>query len=79
MAAEAVKAGKAPATLADAWSGRYRYGVAGSMAAFVDKRYGRDVLNRMLAVTSNDEAVALMKTTESDFLAAWKASLTTTP
>jgi hypothetical protein len=45
----------------------------------VDKRYGRDVLNRMLAVTSNDEAVALMKTTESDFLAAWKASLTTTP
>ena len=79
MAAEAVKAGKAPATLADAWSGRYRYGVAGSMASFVDRRYGRQVLSKMLEVVSNDEALALMKTTESDFLAAWKASLTATP
>ena len=75
-AADAIKAGKAPARLADAWSGRYRYGVSGSMVAFVDKKYGRPVLDKMLAVTTNAEALALMKTTEADFLAAWKASVT---
>jgi hypothetical protein len=78
-AAEAIRAGKAPAHLADAWSGRYRYGVAGSMVAFVDHKYGRAVLDRMLAVTTNAEALALMKTNEGDFLAAWKAGVTAAP
>ena len=78
-AADAIKAGRAPTRLAEAWSGRYRYGVAGSMVAFVDRHYGREVLDRMLTAVSNDEALALMKTTESGFLAAWKASVTAAP
>lgn len=78
-AAEAIAAGKAPARLADAWSGRWRYGVAGSMAAFVDRAYGRAVLEKMMTVVSNDQALALMKTTEEGFLAAWKADVPPAP
>jgi hypothetical protein len=72
-AADALKAGKAPARLADAWSGRYRYGVSGSMVEFVDRRYGRDVVKKLLGVVSNDEALRLLKTSEGEFLEAWKA------
>ena len=35
--AEAIAAGAAPASLADAWSGRYRYGVSGSMVQYIDQ------------------------------------------
>jgi hypothetical protein len=70
---DALKAGKVPTRLADAWSGRYRYGVSGSMVEFVDKRYGRDVLKKLLTVVSNEEALKLLKTTEGEFLEAWKA------
>jgi hypothetical protein len=76
---DALKAGKAPTRLADAWSGRYRYGVSGSMVEFVDKRYGRDFVKKLLAVVSNDEALKLLKTTESELLQAWKASVSAQP
>jgi hypothetical protein len=71
-ARDALKAGKAPTRLADAWSGRYRYGVSGSMVEFVDQRYRRDVVKKLLGVVSNREALKLLKTTEDEFLAAWK-------
>jgi hypothetical protein len=74
-AREAIKAGKAPAKLADAWSGRYRYGVCGSMVEFVDKRYGRNVTKELLVVVSNEEALKRLGMTESEFLEAWKASV----
>jgi hypothetical protein len=78
-AREALEAGKAPTRLADAWSGRHRYGVSGSMVEFVDKRYGRDVLKKLLAVTSNEEAMKLLDTTEGEFLGAWKAHISAKP
>jgi len=43
-ARKAIAEGKAPIHLADAWSGRYRYGVCGSMVQYVDSRYGREML-----------------------------------
>jgi Peptidase of plants and bacteria len=78
-ARDALKVGKAPTRLADAWSGRYRYGVSGSMVEFVDKRYGRDVVKRLLAVVSNEEALKLLNTTEGEFLEAWKGRVSAQP
>ena len=40
-ARDAIAAGKAPKRLAEAWSGRYRYGVSGSVVEFVDRRDGQ--------------------------------------
>jgi hypothetical protein len=78
-AREALSAGKAPAKLADAWSGRYRYGVAGSMAEFVDVRYGRAALEKLMPVVTNEEALKALNTTESKFLETWKAYLSDQP
>jgi hypothetical protein len=78
-ARDALKAGKAPTRLADAWSGRYRYGVSGSMVKFVDKRYGREVIKKLLRVVSNEQALKLLKTTERKFLEAWTAYIGTQP
>jgi hypothetical protein len=74
-AADALKAGKAPARLADAWSGRYRYGVSGSMVEFVDKRFGRDVIRKLLTAQTNEEALKILNTTEAQFLENWKADV----
>jgi hypothetical protein len=78
-ARDALKAGKAPTHLADAWSGRYRYGVSGSMVEFVDKRYGRDVVKRLLPVVSNEMSMKVLNTTEDRFLEAWKAHVSARP
>lgn len=75
-AADAVAAGAAPTRLADGWSGRYRYGVAGSMAAYIDRRWGRGTLVRLLSATSNREALDILGTDERSFLDGWRAWVT---
>ncbi len=72
-AGDALRSGKGPKRLADAWSGRYRYGVSGSMVEFVDKHYGREVIKKLLRVVSNTEALQVLRTTEGEFLDAWRA------
>jgi hypothetical protein len=76
-AAEALKAGRAPAKLADAWSGRYRYGVCGSMVEFLDHTKGRDVIKKLLSAVTNEEALRILNTTEQKFLDDWKAHIAT--
>jgi hypothetical protein len=70
---DAIAAGKAPTRLADAWSGRYRYGVSGSLVEFIDRRDGRKMIRKLLPAISNDEALKILGTTEAKFLDAWKA------
>jgi hypothetical protein len=72
-AAEAVSSGEVPGRLMDAWSGPYRYGVAGSMVEFIDAHWGRDTLTAALEVTTQDELLSLLETTESGFLADWES------
>ena len=71
-AAEALEAGEGPTRLADAWSGPYRYGVAGSLVAWIDENRGRDVLRAALEFTTWDEFEALLGLSEAEFLAAWR-------
>jgi hypothetical protein len=78
-ARDALKAGKAPTRLADAWSGRYRYGVSGSLVEFVHHRYGRDVVERLLSAVTNEEALKLLNTTEREFLESWRAHVSAQP
>jgi hypothetical protein len=70
----AIAAGKAPAKLDDVWSGKLKYGFAGSLAAYVDRRWGRATTRRLLAVTSNADALAMLGTTETALLADWQKS-----
>jgi hypothetical protein len=64
--------GRAPGSLEKAWSGRGRYGVAGSMVRFVDERFGRKKVIELLKKTTNEAAMVTLGTTEAQFLADWR-------
>ncbi len=69
---EAIALGAAPKRLADAWSGKYRYGVSGSLVTYLDATFGRDAIRKMLAVTRQDELLAITGETEGELLAKWQ-------
>jgi hypothetical protein len=71
-AREAIEKGKAPARLEDAWSGKYRYGVSGSLVKYIDTKYGRDMTIKLLASTTEADILSKLSTTEPELLAAWK-------
>lgn len=68
----AIAANVAPTSLANAWSGRYRYGVSGSMVAYVDQRYGRAKIIELLAATTQQQALASLGVSEAQFLSDWR-------
>lgn len=72
-AAKALEAGKVPKALAQAWSGRHRYGVCGSMAQFIDQKWGRAALIDLLPAAKPEQLLQRLKVTESEFLKAWLA------
>ena len=74
-AAAAVKAGTAPTTLATLWSGPQKYGLAGSMIAYVDATYGRQTVIDLLPMTRQDEILAKLGVTEAQLLDDWRAWL----
>lgn len=78
-AAEAIKAGAAPAKLSDAWSGKFRYGVSGSMVAFIDASHGRAKLIELLGATTNDEMMRSVGLTEAEFLTRWSVWASSRP
>lgn len=71
-AEEAIAKGLAPAALSAAWTGKYRYGVSGSLVRFVDRRVGRPALFAMLGATSDAELLARLELSEAELLAAWR-------
>lgn len=71
-ARDAVAAGAVPERLARAWSGPYRYSVTGSMASFVDQRWGRPILREAMSVTTQEAILGLLGVTEIEFIRAWQ-------
>lgn len=76
-AREALQRGAAPAALERAWTGRYRYGVSGSLVAFVEREIGREGLRACLAATSGEELLALVGMSETALLEGWRAFVQT--
>ena len=71
-AREAIEKGKAPEALEKAWSGKYRYGVAGSIVKYIDTKFGRRMLLKMLKGTTEKELLGMLDLTEGDLLSGWK-------
>jgi hypothetical protein len=74
-AARALEAGTFPLRLEDVWSGKARYGLAGSLVRFVDEHYGRRRVIEMLSATTNQQALEKLGTSEERLLAEWRRSL----
>jgi hypothetical protein len=74
-ASEAIARGVEPKDLASAWSGKYRYGVCGSLVRHLDERVGRAVLVQMLSAKTSAELLALAGVSEEELLRNWRASV----
>ena len=68
----AIAANAAPTALASAWSGRYRYGVCGSMVRYIEVTYGRRTLIALLNATDNQQILGRLHLREGEFLSLWR-------
>lgn len=72
-AQQAIADNAAPTRLTDAWAGKYRYGVSGSLVAYIDTKFGRQKLLDLMSAVTNPEILSAMGLTESQFLDGWRA------
>lgn len=61
-----------PAHLQEFWSGKDKYGLAGSMAAWVDKSKGRAASFDLLTCTDTSQILKSLQTDEAALLQAWE-------
>jgi hypothetical protein len=71
-----VEENKAPTTLDDFWTGKYRYGLAGSVVRFIDNKFGRTALLNVLAFRKKSEVLEALQTSEQELIAGWSEMLT---
>lgn len=74
-AREAVGKGEGPKKLSEAWSGKNRYGFAGSLVAYVDGCFGRATTVALLAETSAAGVLGRLGVSEEQLLDGWRRSL----
>jgi hypothetical protein len=72
-AEDALRGGFAPTTLDEAISGKYRYGVGGSIVAYIDVTWGDAMLRRMLMARTPDELIGMLGIDEPTLLRRWRA------
>ncbi|MFZ6000714.1 MAG: hypothetical protein ACOYW3_09405 [Bacteroidota bacterium] len=68
-----IQDGKSPISLAKFWSGKDKYGLAGSLVKFVDQRVGREELFTLLRETKQDAVLKRLNLTEAQLIDEWKA------
>lgn len=78
-ARDAISKGVVPTRLANAWSGRYRYGVSGSLVRYIDQRFGRSKIQKLMEATSNDEILKILNLSENELLESWSKHVTAHP
>lgn len=61
-----------PSGLDRFWTGKLRYGLSGSVVAFIDEVYGRAALQNLLVFNSKSEIFAYLGITESKLLSDWR-------
>ena len=70
-----VKENKAPITLDNFWKGQEKYGLSGSMIAYIDKMYGRQKLFELLKFTNKQDALKFLDLSEEQLIKNWKEFL----
>jgi hypothetical protein len=64
---------KIPSSLDEFWTGNLKYGLSGSMAMYVDSKYGRSKLKELIKLKTKAELLQKLNVTENDLLEGWKA------
>jgi hypothetical protein len=65
---------KTPLSLDSFWKGQEKYGLSGSMVAYIDNKYGRNKLFELLKQTNKEAALKSLDISEIQLLADWKNS-----
>ncbi|MFA7228489.1 MAG: hypothetical protein WC061_05590 [Melioribacteraceae bacterium] len=73
----AEREGLLPSKLAGAWSGKYRYAVSGSLIEFIEKRYGKEIIIKILVCKTNSEILEILNLDEEKLINGWKNSIKT--
>ena len=69
-----VRDGKTPITLDDFWKGQEKYGLSGSIVAFIDKKYGREKLFGLLKLINKQDTLNSLGLSEEQLLKEWRES-----
>ena len=70
-----VKEDKAPGTLDNFWKGTEKYGLSGSVIAYIDKTYGRQKLFDLLTLTNKPDVLKSLGLSEEQLIKNWKEFL----
>lgn len=68
---KAVAEKKTPAVLDKFWTGKLRYGLAGSMVMYIDRHYGREKLIALLSFNKKSEVLTALNISETDLIRGW--------
>ena len=68
----AISNNQIPKSLDSFWTGKLRYGLSGSVVMFIDFKYGRDKLKKLLPLNKKTELLSILETNESDLLLEWE-------
>jgi len=67
-----IKENKTPSALDDFWKGQEKYGLSGSVIAYIYKTYGREKLFTLLKFTNKKEALEFLAISEEQLIKTWK-------
>lgn len=69
----ATAAGKSPTALDKFWTGDLKYGYAGSMVLYIDKKYGREKLTAIMKLTTLPEVLKVLAVDEGTLISNWRS------
>ncbi len=64
-----------PEQLSMFWKGENKYGLSGSMVAYIDAKYGRNTLSSLLEYNTVEEVLKALDVTEKELIHRWKEAL----
>ena len=73
----AISGENVPDSLGKFWTGNLRYGLSGSMAMYIDHKYGKSTLISLLKYNKVSGILAALKTTENELIKGWKGYVLT--
>ena len=69
---EAIGRNEIPGTLDSFWTGKFRYGLSGSVVMYLDHNYGRNKIKELMALTKRSEIYSNLGVDEAGLLAGWR-------
>ena len=64
-----------PTELSQFWAGEHKYGLSGSLVAYIDTAYGRKILSQLLEFNKLADILQTLSLTEAELIEQWKKSL----